>query len=404
MAVSNTFYKLTVAVIAICLVLVFVIALITGMWVLTALIIGFLFGFFLEKSDLCGASAFSEVLLMRDGRKLFGLWVVIVTGMLGFSVLHLAGLIQLSPKPLLWANYLVGGIVFGVGTVLAGGCVSGTLFKTGQGNINSMAGLIGIPLGIALVEYGPLSLFNQYLLKHVVKNTEGGAVTLSSLTGIPYPLLALIIAAVTLVLLGVRRKNRADTVIKAEHQPTSFQRIMPGRWKPWQSGIAIGLLGCLAYMSSAASGRNYPLGVTHGVLFSQLLVTDYPLEHKWQKPSPPAEGTQLAATEKMAPKPNKKVQWWLILEVISLVIGAHVAARLSGKGSLQPRPPDETVIAFFGGILVGAGACLASGCVVGNIMSGWALMSVGNILFGVTTLLANWTTTYFYLMGGQWGK
>jgi hypothetical protein len=32
--------------------------------VLTAIPIGFLFGFFLQKGDLCGASAFSEVLLM----------------------------------------------------------------------------------------------------------------------------------------------------------------------------------------------------------------------------------------------------------------------------------------------------------------------------------------------------
>lgn len=35
----------------------------TGLWVLTAIPIGFLFGFFLEKADLCGSSAFSEVLL-----------------------------------------------------------------------------------------------------------------------------------------------------------------------------------------------------------------------------------------------------------------------------------------------------------------------------------------------------
>ncbi|MCK7478141.1 MAG: hypothetical protein M0C28_12535 [Candidatus Moduliflexus flocculans] len=40
--------------------------------------VGLLFGFFLQKGDLCGASAFSEVLLMRDGRKVFGLWVGIV--------------------------------------------------------------------------------------------------------------------------------------------------------------------------------------------------------------------------------------------------------------------------------------------------------------------------------------
>jgi len=38
--------------------------------------------------------------------------------------------------------------------------------------------------------------------------------------------------------------------------------------------------------------------------------------------------------------------------------------------------------------------------VVGNIMSGVALMSVGNVLFLVAVVLANWATTWFYLMGG----
>lgn len=55
------------------LVLVTIVAVITRLWVLTAIPIGFLFGFFLEKADLCGSSAFSEVILMKDSRKLWGL-------------------------------------------------------------------------------------------------------------------------------------------------------------------------------------------------------------------------------------------------------------------------------------------------------------------------------------------
>jgi len=61
------------------------------------------------------------------------------------------------------------------------------------------------------------------------------------------------------------------------------------------------------------------------------------------------------------------------------------------------------VVVFFGGIMVGVGAGTAGGCVIGNIMSGYALMSVGNILFGVVVLLTNWATTYFYLVGGGIG-
>jgi hypothetical protein len=74
---------------------------------------------------------------------------------------------------------------------------------------------------------------------------------------------------------------------------------------------------------------------------------------------------------------------------------------MSGRARLLPKPPDQILVAILGGVLTGAGAALATGCIVGNIMSGWALMSVGTLLFGLVAILANWATTYLYLMGGS---
>ncbi|MCK7478144.1 MAG: hypothetical protein M0C28_12550 [Candidatus Moduliflexus flocculans] len=34
-------------------------------------------------------------------------------------------------------------------------------------------------------------------------------------------------------------------------------------------------------------------------------------------------------------------------------------------------------------------------------MSGWPLMSVGMIIFGLAVILANWATTYLFMMGGR---
>jgi len=180
---------------------------------------------------------------------------------------------------------------------------------------------------------------------------------------------------------------------------------MTRSWKPWVAGVAIGLLMVPAYLSSAASGRNYPLGVTHGVMQAGLLLVDNGFAYVYTSgPSPtakPAEASNPAAT----PKPGgKKVVWWLVAVSLSLMVGSWVSARMSGQAKLLPKPPDEVLVAVLGGLLVGIGAGFAAGCVVGNIMSGWALMSVGMILFGVVTVLANWATTYFYMMGGQSGR
>jgi len=375
----------------------------SGLWVLTAIPIGFLFGFFLERADLCGASAFSEVVLMRDARKLGGIWILIAVSMLTFAAGSSLGWISLHPKPLIWANYVVGGVLFGVGMVLAGGCVSGTLFKAGQGNLNSMAALVSIPIGVATVEYGPLRGLLRYLESSVITDRGGGSVTLASLTGLSYPTLAVVFALMTLAvaLLLRNRKTAPEPARRKTGDSSLAQRILTRPWKPWQSGVAIGLLALAAYASSMASGRNYPLGVTHGVLHVELLATDYPVQHVWGSAPRPAAAAPDALPQAGATKapPEKKVVWWLVGLVTFLVVGSHVSARLRGSFRLLPKPPDETIVAFLGGLLVGSGAALAGGCVVGNIMSGVALMSVGNMLFVIVVALSNWATTYVYMIG-----
>ncbi len=394
----------------------------TRIWVLTAVPVGFLFGFLLQKGDLCGASAFSEVVLARDWRKIFGLWVAIVVSMVGFAAIEGLGWVHLAPKPMLWVNYIVGGALFGVGTVLAGGCISGCLFKAGAGNLNSMAALTGMPLGIGLVEYGPLNALHRSMMTHVLASGTGGPVTLTSVTGLPFWVLAVGFAATTVAGVLVRRARRPG--VARDRQETPPRRLLTGSWRPWQAGLAIGLLAVPAYLSSAASGRNYPLGVTHGVLQAYELLTDNHLAHVWKPAAPPAAArpappptppvATAAATATPSPAataPNpppaprpKPINWWLVSVVLAMVPGAWVAARLSGVARLAKRDPVETVTAFFGGILVGAGAAFATGCVVGNILSGWALMSVGMFLFGAVTILANWVTTYIHLMGGTFDR
>jgi hypothetical protein len=38
-------------------------------------------------------------------------------------------------------------------------------------------------------------------------------------------------------------------------------------------------------------------------------------------------------------------------------------------------------------------------CVIGHILSGIALLSMGSLLFAIATVLTSWATTYLYLIG-----
>jgi len=342
--------------------------------------------------------------------------------MLGFAILELLGLVAPAPKPMIWLSALIGGAIFGVGIVLGGGCISGCLYKAATGNINSMASVLVIPLGVLLVWQGPLKKLNDYLLTFVIKSDQGKAVSLYSVTGLPYWALALIFAIPTLVYSIVYLKRFPKN--SASPGSRSLSNIFTKSWKPWQAGVAIGILAAFGYLSSVSTGRNYPIGITHGVAHAYLLISDNNVEHnigipqKTETMSKPSEekkdkpqiGTvqnsnssagKAIIPSKPAESPKRVIIWWAILVDLGLVAGSFISGRMSGQARLLPKPPEQTAIAMLGGFLIGIGAAIATGCVIGNILSGWALMSVGMFIFGITVLVFNWITTYFYLMGGK---
>lgn len=181
--------------------LISLIALIYGIinsqWYLLAIPVGLLFGFFLQKGDLCASSAMSEAVMYKDRSKLWGFWVAIVTTMLSFAIIDYFGLINVNPKPLLWMSSIVGGVIFGTGMVLAGGCISGVVYKSGTGNINSIMALMAVPFGVAAVEFGPMNEVHLFMKNFLIRGENGNSVTLYSITGLPYLSLAAAFALLT---------------------------------------------------------------------------------------------------------------------------------------------------------------------------------------------------------------
>ncbi|MFP4528118.1 MAG: YeeE/YedE family protein, partial [Candidatus Kapaibacterium sp.] len=310
-------------------------------WYLTAITIGYIFGFFLQKGDLCASSAMSEAIMFKDRSKLWGFWIAIVTTMAAISIIDHVGLITANPKPFLWLSSIVGGLIFGSGMVLAGGCISGVLYKGGTGNINSIMALMGVPFGIAAVEFGPLNELHLWMKSFIVKGTNGESLTLYSVTGIPYIILAAVILALTIIyLLMMRKKFRFAVPLKKS-------------WKPWIAGIGIGVLGAVAFLSSSASGRNYPLGVTHGVLQYSLIateksenlqfITEKPQKFKPAGTSPRDYSKENIKTINKSAIAKKKVNVWLVLLVLSLVAGAWTSGALSGQSKILPKDPHQTL-------------------------------------------------------------
>lgn len=103
--------------------------------------IGIMLGFTLERSRFCFASSIRNPLTIGTTKLLQAVIVALMVSTIGFFILQMLsvdlndiqiGEIPGSVRPLGW-NTVLGGILFGTGMVIAGGCASGTLMRIGEG-------------------------------------------------------------------------------------------------------------------------------------------------------------------------------------------------------------------------------------------------------------------------------
>src|ERR1051326_6500982 len=115
----------------------------------------------LQRGRLCFAGAFRDLFLMRNGTMLRAILVGLAAMAPVFALIEsravpepsFGALAQGAHVVPIGLNLPVGGILFGVGMVLAGGCVSGTLYRIGEGYLASWASLFGILVGLSLAAH-----------------------------------------------------------------------------------------------------------------------------------------------------------------------------------------------------------------------------------------------------------
>ncbi len=106
-------------------------------------------GVAISRTNFCTMGAVSDWVNLRDFGRLGAWMLAIVVTMLSVSILEVLSVFELdgsrppyrSPT-FAWLRYLLGGLMFGVGMTLAGGCVSKNLVRFGGGNLKSFITLI----------------------------------------------------------------------------------------------------------------------------------------------------------------------------------------------------------------------------------------------------------------------
>jgi uncharacterized membrane protein YedE/YeeE len=126
---------------------------------LLGLLLGLIAGAIMHRSDFCMTAAFRDFFLFRSTTLLAALLILVTASAVLFELVRTLTGAEQFIAPAFGAPALVttlGGGIFGVGMVLAGGCGVGALYRLGGGSRVALWGLGGLFVGGALgaVGYG----------------------------------------------------------------------------------------------------------------------------------------------------------------------------------------------------------------------------------------------------------
>jgi uncharacterized protein len=109
--------------------------------------LAFIFGWVAAKTNFCTMGALSDIVNMGHYGRLRMWLLAVAVAILGSNALAYLGLVDLSKavaqRPVLpWLSLIVGGLMFGVGMTLAGGCANKNLVRLGGGSLRSLVVLV----------------------------------------------------------------------------------------------------------------------------------------------------------------------------------------------------------------------------------------------------------------------
>jgi uncharacterized protein len=168
-----------------------------------AALIGIAFGWTLERAGLGSAPKLAGQFYLTDLTVFKVMFSAIVTAMLGAFWLSRLGILDLSqvyiPETFLLPQ-LAGGLLFGVGFVVAGLCPGTSCVAAATGRGDGVMVMLGMFAGVLVtgLAFAPLRHFNE--------STARGSLTLPELLRVPYGVVVCGIVAMALIAFQVAER------------------------------------------------------------------------------------------------------------------------------------------------------------------------------------------------------
>lgn len=338
-------------------------------------------GVLFERGRFCFFCIFREGIEEKNSTPFISVLVAIATGAIGYSVVFGQFLPDTSSEslppgahisPISWPLALAA-FAFGIGMTLSGACISGHLYRLGQGYLRAIPALIGSFFGLAL---GFLT-WNWFYLNAI---SEAPTIWLPHYIGYSGSLL---LTLFVLLAIGVFALKKGENSEPFRTAPTSdfslsptLKRLITERWSPISTGALVGVIGVIAYL------RIEPLGVTRQIsTTARTVMADRDIGPEVINGLDRMAGCIAVVSNAITNN------GWLIL---GIVVASFSAALSGNRFKLSKLTPRNTFTALVGGVLLGWGSMISLGCTIGVLLSGTQAFAISGWVFFAFAFLGVW--------------
>jgi uncharacterized membrane protein YedE/YeeE len=332
------------------------------------LVLGVLLGIVLQRSGFCARSALANAFEGKDKARLRAFLLAMAVALAGTQLLSGLGLVDLSGTPYLRASVplvglVIGGVVFGAGMMLAGGCPSRIMVRAAEGQGGALLTWLVFVLAIMASLEGGLAPLREIASGPAMALP---AKTLPGLLGMPgWTVTAGLVALIAAFLLLAPRQSE---------------------WWGWKlplSGLAVGALVVASWYVSIAGTSEFDTPVTSALAFVA-----------------PAQDLMRYLTMERLGFPLK----FGSAAVLGVFAGALLSVVVARRFQWMMPTGAHMLRNAAGGVMMAWGGILAMGCTIGQGMAGVATLSVSSFIAVASMVLGTWMAHWVLGRARQSGR
>jgi uncharacterized protein len=326
----------------------------------------------LERGRFCFFCIFRDGIEDRNTTPLISVFTAIAVGALGYAIVFGQFLPdtttdRLPPAahigPVSWPLALAA-FIFGIGMTLSGACISGHLYRLGQGYLRAIPALLG-----TLIGFGIAFLTWNWLYLYAI--ADAPTIWLPHLFGYAGSLLITFIVLISLLIAAIKWGKNSEPITKGSTSTPSLSKSLKylvfERWNPIATGALVGVIGMIAYL------RVEPLGVTRQIsTTARTFMENRSIGDETLLGLDRMAGCIAVVSEAITNN------GWI---VIGIILTSFAAAFAGGRFKIDRPTPRNATTALLGGIFLGWGSMTSLGCTIGVLLSGTQAFALSGWVF-----------------------